>query len=116
MNDNDSLFLTVLDVVVLYKLTVVHDVACISAKGIDSGQYIHQRGFSSTILTAKSVYLTAFYFQIDIVQCLYARELFCDMVHFQNVIRHFLNSFLYFCIAKIMRAAAICHRPIIFVI
>ena len=48
---------------------------------VDSTQYLNQSGFTRSVLTKESVYLTGFQLKIYILQCLYTGEGFTDSFH-----------------------------------
>ena len=86
MDDNDSLRLAVTQIVEAANLPFINNISLVCSMRINSRQNIHQRRFSSTVLTAKRVDLSAFYLQINIVECLDTAEFFGNMIHFQNII------------------------------
>ena len=67
----------------VHALPVQKDLALVRL--IDTGQDLHQRGFSCAVFTQKRVDLTAFELEIHPVQRLDARELFCNVLQLQYV-------------------------------
>ena len=83
MDDNDSLFLGVLDLVKLTNFTVINDVTLICTIRINPAQNVHQRGLACAVLTDQRVDFSLFHFQIYVVERLDTRECFGNIFHFQ---------------------------------
>ena len=83
MDNNDPLFLTVLNGIEFTDLTIVNNIPFIGSIRVYSTQYIHKCGFSSTIFSYKCVDFTFLHLQIYIVKRLYARECLGNIFHFQ---------------------------------
>ena len=93
MNDNDALFLGLTNVVELEDLAIVNNVAAVLTIGINAGKNIHQGGLTCAIFAADCHDLTLMNLQIDVIQCLHAGKFLGDVVHFQDVFRHYFISF-----------------------
>ena len=83
MNDYDTLFLTVLDLIKFADLTVIDDVPFVRPIRIYTAQYIHQCGLSCAVFAYKCVDLSLFHLQVYIVKCFYTGECFGYIFHFQ---------------------------------
>ena len=83
MNDNDTFFLTVLDLVEFADLTIIDDIAFIRSVRINTAQYIHKCGLSCAVLAYKGMDLSFFHLQVYIVKCFYTGECFGYIFHFQ---------------------------------
>ena len=83
MNDDDTFFLTVLNLIKLTDLTVIDDISFIRTVRINTAQYIHQCGLSCAVFTYKGMDLSLFYLQVYIVKCFYTGECFGYIFHFQ---------------------------------
>ena len=86
VDDNDTLRLTVLQVVELTDFAFVDDITRVGSVGPDTGQNIHQCGFSGAVFSAEGVDLSLSHLDVDIVQCLDAGEFLGDVIHFQNIL------------------------------
>ena len=56
---------------------------------IDTAEHLHQGTFSSTVLSQKRHDLTGTQFKMHMVQCLYSRKTFADVLHGNNRFTHF---------------------------
>ena len=84
VDDNDIFRFGFLQCFELAQFTVIVKISGISPIGIYSGKDVHQCGFSCTVLTDQCVNFSSFDNQINIIQCLDAREFFGDVFHFQD--------------------------------
>ena len=83
MDDDDALFFTVLDFGKAALAPFVKNLARVAAVRIDTAEYVHKGRFSRAVLADKGVDAAAGHRQIHIIQRPDARELLCDVLHFQ---------------------------------
>ena len=84
MNNNDTFFLTVLDLVEFADLTIIDDIAFIRSVRINTAQYIHKCGLSCAVLTHQGVNFTRVESQINTIQGLDAREFNRNAFHYDD--------------------------------
>ena len=68
--------------------TIINDISLVGAIRVDTAQYIHQGGFARAVFTDQCVDFPLFHLEIHIVQRLDARKRLCDILHFQQNLRH----------------------------
>ncbi|MPM70527.1 hypothetical protein SDC9_117482 [bioreactor metagenome] len=88
MDDADAAVFAVANLLEMANSAIIDDLATVAAKRVDAGKHVHQRGFSRAVFADQCVDFTAAHLQADIVQRLDTGEFFCNMSHFENVIRH----------------------------
>ena len=85
MDDNDTFCFGFTNVVEFADLTVVHDIAAVLTIRINTGQNVHEGGFTCAVFAADRHDLALTHFQINVIQCFYAGKFLGDVVHFQDI-------------------------------
>ena len=88
VDNNDSLFLGIFNVMKFAYFAVVNYVAFIGAKRINSAENVHQCRFTGTVLADQRMDLSLFNLKVDVVECLNARKSFGYAFHFKQNFCH----------------------------
>ena len=90
MDNDNPLFLAVLETGKAAYLTVIQNIPAVGSVRIDPAENIHQCGFACAVFAADCMDLSPADRQIHIVKSLDAEKFFCDMLHFNDIICHWL--------------------------
>ena len=114
MHDCNSELFGFLNIVEPADTPVINDIPCILSKRNGPCKYIHQRRFSGAVFAYKRVDLSAFHFEIDMIQSFDTRILFDDVFHFKNYVCQ-VNTSCAICFFSKKEAAARCsmRQPLI---
>ena len=85
IDDRYALRLAVRDRAELLDLALVYDIAGVGAVFPNSGEHLHQRGFSGSVFADETVDLAALHLEVYVIQRLYAGELLGDVPHFKDI-------------------------------
>ena len=112
MHDRNSELFGFLNIVEPADTPVINDIPCILSKRNGPCKYIHQRRFPGAVFADKRVDLSAFHFEIDMIQSFDTRILFDDVFHFKNYVCQ-VNTSCAICYFPKKEAAAIilCDSP-----
>ena len=92
VDDDNAFALAVLDVGELAYFSFIYNVSRIAAKGIQTAEYVHQRGLAGAVLTHQGVDAASLDDEVDVVKRFDAGEFLRDPPHFQNVVRQMIPS------------------------
>ena len=93
MDDDDAQLLRILDGLMAALLAVINNLALVASIGMDAGEHLHQRAFSSAVFAADRVDFALFHHEIDVRQRFHARKFLGNGSHFQKRFGHSCSPF-----------------------